>query len=73
MKGGGTMTTVRHRRGRDAADLIGWLLGATIVVLAVLDLMIWSTLWDVPNPISKFLGPQAVSAATPHPAPAPFR
>lgn len=70
------MTTVRHRRRRDAADLIGWLLGATIVVLAVLDLMmIWSTLWNVPNPISKFFEPQAVSAAPPppHPAPAPFR
>lgn len=68
------MATVRHRRKPDAADLTGWLLGATIVVLAVLDLMIWATLWNVPNPISKFLEPQAISAAPPpHAAPAPFR
>ena len=74
-KGDGTMTTLRHRRRLDAADLTGWLLGATIVVLVVLDLMIWGTLWNVPNPISIFLEPQAVSATTPlpHAAPAPFR
>jgi hypothetical protein len=69
------MASVRHKRRPDAADVTGWLLGATIVVLAVLDLMIWATLWNVSNPISKFLAPQTVSAALPpaHAAPAPFR
>jgi len=75
MKGDTTMASVRQKRRPDGADVTGWLLGATIVVLAVLDLMIWATLWNVPNPVSKFLEPQAVSAAT-SPAvefPAPFR
>lgn len=67
------MSSVRHKRRPDAADVTGWLLGATIVVLAVLDLMIWATLWNVPNPIAKFVEPQAVSAATASPAPSPFR
>jgi hypothetical protein len=69
-QGGGTMASVRHKRRPDAADVTGWLLGATIVVLAVLDLMIWATVWNVP--MSKFLEPRAVSAAV-SPAPAPFR
>jgi hypothetical protein len=66
------MASVRQKRSPDGTDVTGWLLGATIVVLAVLDLMIWATLWDVPSPISKFLQPEAVSAAV-APAPAPFR
>jgi hypothetical protein len=69
------MTSVRHKRRPDAADVTAWLLGATIVVLAVLDLMIWATLWNVPNPVSKLLEPAAVRAAPPPAtaAPAPFR
>ena len=69
------MASIRHKRRPDAADVTGWLLGATIVVLAVLDLMIWAALWNVPNPISKFIALQAASAALPsaHAAPAPFR
>ena len=67
------MASARHQRRPDAADVTGWLLGATIVVLAVLDLMIWATLWNVPNPISKLLEPQAVGASASPPAPAPFR
>lgn len=51
------MKLIRHRRS--AADTTGWLLGVIIVVLAVLDLLIWATLWNVPNPISKFLLPEA--------------
>jgi hypothetical protein len=43
----------------------GWLLGTIIVVLTVLDLLIWATLWNVPSPISKLLAPQA--GATGHP------
>ena len=30
-------------------------------MLAVLDLLIWATLWNVPNPISKSVTPQAVA------------
>ena len=69
------MASIRHKRRLDAADVTGWLLGAIIVVLAALDLMIWAALWNVPNPISKFLAPQTASAALPpaHAAPAPFR
>ena len=51
-----------------AADTTGWLLGTVIVVLAVLDLMIWATLWNVPNPVSKWLTPQAVARSTQQPA-----
>jgi hypothetical protein len=65
------MASIRHKRRPDAADVTGWLLGATIVVLAVLDLMIWATLWNVPNPVSKFLQPDASTPAIT--APAPFR
>jgi hypothetical protein len=66
------MASVRHKRRPDAADVTGWLLGVTIVVLVVLDLMIWATLWNVPNPMSKYFQLEAVSAAI-APAPAPFR
>lgn len=51
------MQPVRHRNA--AADVTGWLLGSIIVVLTVLDLLIWATLWNVPNPGSKWLMPQA--------------
>jgi hypothetical protein len=53
------MTHNGHRSGRAAADTTGWLLGTIIVVLAVLDLLMWATLWNVPNPVSKWLTPQA--------------
>jgi len=62
------MKLIRHKRG--TADATGWLLGTIIVVLAVLDVLIWATLWNVPNPISKFLLPQA-SASSVHTT-APF-
>ena len=68
------MASIRHKRGRHAGDITGWLLGATVVLLAVLDLMIWATLWNVPNPASKFLESMIVSATPPAAAaPAPFR
>ncbi len=67
------MASVRHKHRPDAADVTGWLLGATIVALAILDLMIWATLWNVPNPISKSLEPQTVSASATSAPPAPFR
>ena len=37
------------------ADTTGWILGATIVVLATIDLLVWASLNNVPNPISKIL------------------
>ena len=56
------------KHGNAAADTTGWLLGTIIVVLAVLDLLIWATLWNVPNPASKWLTPQAetIGAVRPH-------
>ena len=54
------MQRTRHRNNRVPADTTGWLLGSVIAVLAVLDLLIWAALWNVPNPISKWLTPQAV-------------
>jgi len=56
----------RHRNA--AADVTGWLLGSIIVVLAVLDLLIWATLWNVPNPGSKWLTPQATVRDAPQAA-----
>jgi len=57
------MQPIRHRNA--AADVTGWLLGSIIVVLAVLDLLIWATLWNVPNPGSKWLTPQATVREAP--------
>ena len=37
------------------ADTTGWILGTTIVVLATIDLLVWASLNNVPNPISKTL------------------
>jgi len=51
----------RHRNRRGGLDPLGWLLGTTIVVLAVVDLLIWATLWNVPNPVSKLLLPPAAA------------
>jgi len=56
------MAHIRQGKGRAAADTTGWLLGTIIVVLAVLDLLIWATLWNVPNPVSKWLAPQALGS-----------
>src|SRR5690348_4904804 len=60
------MQHTKHRNA--AADTTGWLLGTIIVVLAVLDLLIWATLWNVPNPVSKWLLPQAVANGAASPA-----
>jgi hypothetical protein len=48
------MRPARHSNS-SAADTTAWLLGSIIVVLAVVDLIVWATLWNVPNPASKFL------------------
>ncbi|MGN6570253.1 MAG: hypothetical protein ACTHLO_02440 [Pseudolabrys sp.] len=60
------MQHTKHRNA--AADTTGWLLGTIIVVLAVLDLLIWATLWNVPNPASKWLTPQAEMSGAVRPA-----
>ena len=60
------MQHTKHRNA--AADTTGWLLGTIIVVLAVLDLLIWATLWNVPNPVSKWLAPQAAMSGAVQPA-----
>jgi len=62
------MAHIRQGKGRAAADTTGWLLGTIIVVLAVLDLLIWATLWNVPNPVSKWLAPQALRSRSTMPA-----
>jgi hypothetical protein len=49
------MKPTGHKRGPVAIDVTGWLLGGTIIALAVVDLLIWATLSNVPNPGSKFL------------------
>ncbi|MGN6572908.1 MAG: hypothetical protein ACTHLO_15980 [Pseudolabrys sp.] len=61
------MQRTGHKSGRLAADTTGWLLATIIVVLAVLDLLIWATLWNVPNPISKALLPQATDGQSTEP------
>ena len=60
------MQHTKHRNA--AADTTGWLLGTIIVVLAVLDLLLWATLWNVPNPVSKWLAPQAALRRSSPPA-----
>ena len=62
------MAHIRQGKGRAAADTTGWLLGTIIVVLAVLDLLIWATLWNVPNPVSKWLTQQALAGLPAMPA-----
>jgi len=73
------MIPKRHRNKRAAIDLTGWLLATMIVVLAVLDLLIWATLANVPNPGSRLLfgeTPQSATDSARNPftaAPAPSR
>ena len=44
----------KHKPKR-TTDATAWILGTTIVVLATLDLLVWATLHNAPNPISKAL------------------
>ncbi len=39
-------------------DVTACVLSAIIVVLATLDLLVWASMRNVPNPISKFVGQQ---------------
>jgi hypothetical protein len=59
------MSPPKQKRKPDrTVDVTAWVLGSTIVVLATLDLLVWASLRNVPNPISKFLAGE-VQAATP--------
>jgi len=58
------MIPKRHRNKRAAIDLTGWLLATMIVVLAVLDLLIWATLANLPNPGSRLLLGETPQSAT---------
>jgi hypothetical protein len=40
---------------RNSADIVGWILGVVILLLALLDIFVLVTLWADPNPISKWL------------------
>jgi hypothetical protein len=66
------MRPIKPRESHPPADVTGWLLGTIIVVLTVLDLLIWATLWNVPSPISKLLAPQAGATGRPPTAALPF-
>jgi hypothetical protein len=57
------MSSPKHKRPR-TVDVTAWVLGSTIVVLATLDLLVWASLRNVPNPVSKFFAGE-VHAATP--------
>jgi len=49
------MSSAKQKRKREPEDATGWILGTIIVVLATVDLLVWASLNNVPNPISKAL------------------
>lgn len=60
------MLTRQRNRPRKELDLTSWFLGGTILALALLDLCIWASLWNVPNPVSELLGTEAAHASSFH-------
>ena len=60
------MSTSRRNRNRKPRDVTSWVLGSTIVVLATLDLFVWATLWNVPNPVSKLFTANPAQASSVH-------
>jgi hypothetical protein len=48
----------KRRRARKV-DVTALVLSSVIVVLATLDLLVWASMRNVPNPISKFITEQA--------------
>jgi hypothetical protein len=51
------MSAFKPKRKRERTfDVTACVLGSTIVVLATLDLLVWASMRNVPNPISKFVG-----------------
>jgi len=53
------------RRRERKLDITAWVLGTTIVVLATLDLLVWASMRNVPNPISKFVTEHASMFSVP--------
>ena len=54
------MLSPKQKRKRErTVDATAWILGTTIVVLATADLLLWASLHNVPNPISKALASYA--------------
>jgi hypothetical protein len=51
------MSSLKPKRKR-TIDVTACALGATIVLLATLDLVVWASMRNVPNPISKFITEQ---------------
>ena len=43
----------RKREPEQPTDTTAWVLGTIIVLLATLDLLVWATLNNVPNPVAK--------------------
>lgn len=72
-KGGGAMAVTFNSR-RKTIDAAAWLLGTTMVILGVLDLLIWAPLWNLPNPMSRVLLPVALQTGLPsrEPTDTPF-
>lgn len=60
------MSPLGPKRKRErAVDVTAWVLGTIIVLLATLDLLVWSTMRNAPNPISKFVSEQTSRFSTP--------
>lgn len=69
-EGDGTMAIRQKHKVGWTIDAAAWLLGTAMVVLAVLDVLVWAPLWNVPNPASRLLLPAALQSALPAQAPA---
>ena len=60
------MSSLRPKRKRERTiDVTAYVLGTLIVLLASLDLLVWASMRNVPNPISKFITEQAARFGTP--------
>jgi hypothetical protein len=53
------------RRRERKLDITAWVLGTMIVVLATVDLLVWASMSNVPNPISKFVTEHASMFSVP--------
>ena len=60
------MPSSKHNpKQKRSLDATAWILGSTIVVLATLDLLVWASLHNVPNPLSKFVADYAQASVLP--------
>ena len=73
-EGDGTMAIRQKHKVGWTIDAAAWLLGTTMVILGVLDLLIWAPLWNLPNPMSRVLLPVALQTGLPsrEPTDTPF-